>query len=205
MIDLDGLDGVRAPERERVITPPPIPDDEPRGVQAAPPTILKPAPRRWQSWMALPLPIAALFVLAWSLRAPHKPVVLPPAAAPIPIATPLPTPLAVTLPARFRFNRLTPDGDTDAIAAVAARCTGGDIVLTGHADALGSERANRDIALRRADAVRALLAERGIDAARVRIGSAGSTQPIASDDSAAGRRENRRVTLDCKPYPGGEW
>ena len=77
-------------------------------------------------------------------------------------------------------------------------------MLTGHTDAIGTARANREIALARADAVRALLAENGVDAARVRIATAGAAQPIASNRNAAGRRANRRVTLDCQPHPGGD-
>jgi outer membrane protein OmpA-like peptidoglycan-associated protein len=108
------------------------------------------------------------------------------------------------LPARFAFNARTPRGDAAEIAAVVARCDGAALLLTGHADAVGSASINDEIALARADAVRALLVEHGVDAARVRIVSAGATQPIASNENARGRRDNRRVTLHCEPHNGGE-
>jgi len=134
---------------------------------------------------------------------PPPPPLAPAAIAPAAAASPTVAPLDVVLPARFGFNARLPVGDADTIAAVVRKCAG-DIVLTGHTDAIGPARANRDIALERADAVRALLAARGVDAARVHIAGAGSTEPVASNKSAAGRRANRRVTLSCAPHPGGD-
>lgn len=241
-LDLDGLDGVQPVDgaepvalpprpRERVLTPPPIPDDAPRGVQAAAPHEIDeialsevrrlpdlPVPplarrRAWTPLLAAGAVVAAM-ALAWSLRTPPPPATAParPAAAtprvelpspPMPRVTQLGAAIDAVLPARFDFNGLVPRGDGEAIAAIARRC-GGEIVLTGHADALGAERANHEIALHRADAVRALLVERGLDAGRVRIESAGAAQPIASNASPRGRRDNRRVSLHCEPHNGGE-
>ena len=159
---------------------------------------------------ATPAPAPRPRVAAAELDEP--PPLVPPPAATAPAATapaaarPAPramAPLDVVLPARFGFNERLPVGDADTIAAVVRKCAG-DIVLTGHTDAIGPARANRDIALERADAVRALLAARGVDAARVHIAGAGSTEPVASNKSAAGRRANRRVTLSCAPHPGGD-
>jgi OOP family OmpA-OmpF porin len=48
----------------------------------------------------------------------------------------------------------------------------------------------------RAEAVRAYLLERhGIDGARLQIMGLGQTRPVASNDTEAGRAENRRVEL----------
>jgi outer membrane protein OmpA-like peptidoglycan-associated protein len=79
-------------------------------------------------------------------------------------------------------------------------------VLTGHADWIGSARANQHIGLERAEAVRRLLADRGFDPAQLRVVSAGARAPIAPNTSAAGRAENRRVTISCSASsnPGGE-
>lgn len=247
MLDLDGLDGVQPldgperqqarpqarprgrqaepqPERARVVTPPPIPDDEPLGTQAAAPEEIGLSELRRMPELPVPrlrprrgwVPLVGLGVgaaIAIALVVPTRPVETlpaPPATAtpkrelpaPPPLVMP-PVPVEAVLPARFDFNGLVPRGDSAAIAAVAQRCAGA-IVLTGHADALGPARVNHEIALRRADAVRALLVERGVDAARVLITSAGATQPIAPNDSARGRRDNRRVTLHCELHNGGE-
>lgn len=260
MLDVDGLDGVRADEtaaragaaprteRARAITPPPLPDDAPPGVEAAPsvgdvapsgfslapadrslaPPVPSLAPRTPWLLLAAPIGVLVLVAVGWLVAARTEPppastsapapTSIPagaatstsaPAPAPMPasrpIVAPLPALVDAVLPAHFGFNERTPLGDARDIAAVVARCGGvATVVLTGHADALGSARANDEIALARADAVRALLAAEGIDAARVRIASAGATQPIASNASARGRRDNRRVTLHCEPHNGGE-
>jgi OOP family OmpA-OmpF porin len=130
------------------------------------------------------------------------PAKLPIVAAAPSLAPPPPLPLDLVLPARFAFNDDTPRGDADALAGIAARCLG-EIVLVGHSDWIGTERANREVGRARAAAVRAIFVARGIDAARLRVGSAGSHAPIARNDSAAGRRQNRRVTLSCATNPGG--
>jgi len=241
MLDADGLDGVRAddaPPRARVLTPPPLPDDAPAGVAAAPAIDASPMndvapamdaapainlsslmadlarpvpslrPRTPRALLAVPARAVAAAVVAWLVAAhPGRVhVAVAPTAPPAsrPIVTPLAMPIDAIVPARFDFNARTPHGDARDIAAAVAPCGDGAVVLTGHADAVGSRRANDEIALARADAVRALLVEAGVDAARVHIVSAGATEPIASNASARGRRENRRVTLHCEPHNGGE-
>ena len=219
-------------ERARVITPPPLPDGAPPGAAAAPsdvapsgvapfevapadadaaPPVPSLAPRTPRALLAAPVVLAAAVVVAWLVGARPRPAPAadrtpPPASRPVvaPPAVPPAAPIDAILPARFAFNERTPRGEAREIAAVAARCQGASVVLTGHADALGSAQANDEIALARADAVRALLVAAGLDAARVRIASAGATQPIASNASARGRRDNRRVTLHCEPHNGGE-
>jgi outer membrane protein OmpA-like peptidoglycan-associated protein len=165
------------------------------------------APRTPRWLLAAPVVVGAVVAVACLVGGRTRPTPVAertPAPASRPIVTQLPAPIDEILPARFGFNERTPLGEAREIAAIVARCGSGPVVLTGHADALGSTRANDEIALARADAVRALLAAEGVDAARVRIVSAGATQPIASNASARGRRDNRRVTLHCEPHNGGE-
>jgi outer membrane protein OmpA-like peptidoglycan-associated protein len=178
------------------------------------PTMIR-RPRRSAPVALLALGLAAAIALVWWLR--PREHALPaatiktavPAVSKLPIvasapslAPPPPVPLDLILPARFAFNDDTPRGDADALADIAARCLG-EIVLVGHSDRIGTERANREIGRARASAVRAIFVARGIDAARLRVESAGSHAPIARNDSAAGRRQNRRVTLSCATNPGG--
>jgi len=58
------------------------------------------------------------------------------------------------------------------------------------------------IAQARADAVRSLLTERGIDGARLSATSAGSTKPLAPSSTAAGRAHNRRIEFRLQDCPG---
>jgi OOP family OmpA-OmpF porin len=68
------------------------------------------------------------------------------------------------------------------------------ITLEGHTDSRGAEAYNEDLSQRRADAVRAVMIDRfDVGAGRVSARGFGESQPIASNDTAAGRAENRRV------------
>jgi hypothetical protein len=67
--------------------------------------------------------------------------------------------------------------------------------IVGHTDARGSAETNQRLSLERADAVRAVLVERGIDPGRLQVAGAGQEHPIASNDTSAGRALNRRVEL----------
>lgn len=128
------------------------------------------------------------------------------AATPTPAAAPRPLDDEAIVPARFTFNGSVPRADAAVVIALArdflSRC-GGPILLTGHADARGTDRANHEIGLERAAAVHHLLVAGGLPPDRLRVASAGALAPIASNSSALGRRENRRVTLSCFNHDGG--
>jgi outer membrane protein OmpA-like peptidoglycan-associated protein len=70
------------------------------------------------------------------------------------------------------------------------------LVVVGHTDRTGSEKANYRLAQQRAAAVaHYLLRVHGFDPARVRVTSAGDTQPVADNATAEGRQQNRRVEI----------
>lgn len=73
------------------------------------------------------------------------------------------------------------------------------LLFVGFSDGNGAAEANRDIALRRADAVRRAVSEAAVTAnlARVELGvdAFGEAMPMACDDSSWGRRANRRVEV----------
>ncbi len=69
------------------------------------------------------------------------------------------------------------------------------IRIAGHTDATGSPEANRSLSLRRAEAVRDALVERGVGLSRIAVSGEGATLPVASNDDAAGRARNRRVVV----------
>lgn len=81
------------------------------------------------------------------------------------------------------------------IAAWAATASTAPLHVEGHTDATGSPDANRNLSLRRAEAVRNALIALGVEAARISVSGEGGAQPVASNDDPAGRARNRRVIV----------
>lgn len=65
--------------------------------------------------------------------------------------------------------------------------------LAGHTDNTGSATTNMRLSKERAEAIKAYLVSKGANASRIEATGYGSTQPIASNKTAAGRQQNRRV------------
>ncbi|OIN58058.1 OmpA family protein [Arsenicibacter rosenii] len=70
-----------------------------------------------------------------------------------------------------------------------------DIVIEGHADATGPDDYNLKLSRRRADAVAAYLKSRSVKNARIDEKGYGESQPVADNDTEAGRAKNRRVDI----------
>ncbi len=71
--------------------------------------------------------------------------------------------------------------------------------VIGHTDSVGSDASNQTLSERRAGSVAGYLQSRGVAAARLRTMGYGKTRPVASNDSEAGRAENRRVEITLVP------
>jgi len=69
------------------------------------------------------------------------------------------------------------------------------VVIEGHTDSMGSEDYNLDLSQRRADSVKNFLLSQSISASRVTSYGKGENYPVASNDSASGRQQNRRVEV----------
>lgn len=69
------------------------------------------------------------------------------------------------------------------------------IEIEGHTDSVGSEEYNLDLSQRRADAVKAYLVNQSVNSLRMTTAGKGEDAPNASNDSAAGRQQNRRVEV----------
>jgi len=69
------------------------------------------------------------------------------------------------------------------------------VVIEGHTDSVGAPKYNQSLAMKRAEAVRAALLRYKIDPSRILLGAQGEANPVASNDTPAGRRENRRVDV----------
>jgi OOP family OmpA-OmpF porin len=67
--------------------------------------------------------------------------------------------------------------------------------VEGYTDATGPAEYNRDLSRRRAEVVRDMLIKAGIEAERLRVVAHGEDQPLATNETADGRRINRRVQL----------
>ena len=90
----------------------------------------------------------------------------------------------------------------DDIAAVMKQFPDWRLEIVGHTDAAGDPAQNETLSRARADAVKAALVQRGIEAGRLAAQGVGEAQPVASNDTPDGRALNRRVELvreDQKP------
>jgi outer membrane protein OmpA-like peptidoglycan-associated protein len=81
-------------------------------------------------------------------------------------------------------------------ASINQRYAGKDVRILGFADARGDKSYNRDLSKQRAEAVKNYLVTTDkMPADRVSTEAFGETQPVASNATAAGRQENRRVEI----------
>jgi outer membrane protein OmpA-like peptidoglycan-associated protein len=67
--------------------------------------------------------------------------------------------------------------------------------VEGHTDSVGSEQMNQTLSEKRAASVREYLVSSGVQAASVTSIGKGETTPVATNDTAAGRQQNRRVEI----------
>ena len=81
----------------------------------------------------------------------------------------------------------------DKIVDIIADCGDVTIEVGGHTDSVGSDVSNKRIAQLRADAVVATLKDKGVDGSKLSAVGYGKDKPIASNDTAEGRRQNRRI------------
>jgi len=77
------------------------------------------------------------------------------------------------------------------------------IVIAGHTDNVGSDETNQQLSQRRAESVGRYLAGRNVVAERMVITGYGEARPVASNDNAEGRTQNRRVELTLEPIKQG--
>ena len=96
-----------------------------------------------------------------------------------------------------RFNAVLDD-----VAGVLNEYDRSVIDIIGHADASGSDEYNLDLSRRRASSVAGYLVSRGVIADRLYVDGRGESQPIASNDTPAGKAQNRRVEILIRPFTG---
>jgi outer membrane protein OmpA-like peptidoglycan-associated protein len=83
----------------------------------------------------------------------------------------------------------------ERLATVLKEDSSRKVMIEGHTDNVGSDEYNQGLSERRAQSVQAALFERGVEASQISTVGKGETTPVASNDNAAGRQQNRRVEL----------
>ena len=98
---------------------------------------------------------------------------------------------------RFEPKRAVIDPDSaailDRLVDTALRCPNANIEVAGHTDADGEDSFNQALSEKRAQAVINYLVKAGLTADRFTAVGYGATQPVAGNDSDAGKAQNRRI------------
>ncbi len=87
----------------------------------------------------------------------------------------------------------------ESVAVVLTEFDRTNVRIAGHTDSSGSDQYNQTLSERRASSVGQFLGSQGVAYGRVWTTGYGERYPVASNDSAAGRQENRRVELELTP------
>ena len=90
----------------------------------------------------------------------------------------------------------------DDVAAVLDRYDQSVIDIIGHADSDGADAYNLTLSQQRASSVAQYLVNRGVLADRLFVGGEGESRPIASNATAEGKAQNRRVEILIRPFRG---
>ena len=82
-----------------------------------------------------------------------------------------------------------------ALAASLDKYPNTDVLIVGHTDALGTGTYNQGLSERRANSAVDYLVSQGVSQARLKAAGRGETEPVATNDTEAGRQLNRRVEV----------
>lgn len=113
--------------------------------------------------------------------------------------------LVVTMPQDILFAtdsaNLRPDlqADLAAVSRNLVQYPNSVIQIVGHTDNTGSAAYNQDLSERRARSVASSLISNGVPSNRVSSYGVGFSQPVASNNTAQGRAQNRRVDIVIRP------
>ncbi|MEM9855726.1 MAG: OmpA family protein [Bacteroidota bacterium] len=83
----------------------------------------------------------------------------------------------------------------DELATTLEKYENTDILIEGHTDATGTDSYNQTLSEQRAKAVQVHLVGHGVATQRMTVLGYGEDQPVADNDSEAGRQKNRRVEV----------
>ena len=88
------------------------------------------------------------------------------------------------------------DGEIQNLAAFMKKFPDTSVEISGHTDTSGSAEINNSLSQKRADSVKNALVKAGVESSRLTAKGYGSSRPVASNKTKAGRDENRRVTAE---------
>jgi outer membrane protein OmpA-like peptidoglycan-associated protein len=117
--------------------------------------------------------------------------------------------LAITLKGDVTFDlnsavvRPALYNDLDRIATIMIKYPQTAIVVAGNTDSTGSEAYNQKLSERRAESVKNLLVQQGVQADRIDAVGYGESRPVATNATPEGRRLNRRVEIRINPNTQG--
>src|SRR5690606_41962687 len=80
-------------------------------------------------------------------------------------------------------------------SATLKKYDGTNSLIEGHTDSTGAEDDNQQLSDWRAEAVSRFINEKGVKNGRITMQGYGESQPIASNETAEGRQQNRRVEV----------
>lgn len=83
----------------------------------------------------------------------------------------------------------------DRLAEVLKQGPDRKVIIEGHTDSVGSDEYNQSLSERRAQAVQTALMERAVPSNQITAAGKGESYPVASNDNAGGRQQNRRVEM----------
>lgn len=87
----------------------------------------------------------------------------------------------------------------DKVAATLNEYNQTTINVVGHTDSIGSEAVNQRLSEQRASSVAQYLQSRGVASQRLQTSGYGKTRPVDTNDTEAGRANNRRVEITLVP------
>ena len=106
----------------------------------------------------------------------------------------------------FEFNSARLTGESrpilDEVAADLEKHPRLKVELEGHTDSVGADAYNLKLSQQRADAVREYLISQGVAATQLTARGFGESRPLANNNTADGRAENRRVAMAVVDNPG---
>jgi outer membrane protein OmpA-like peptidoglycan-associated protein len=117
--------------------------------------------------------------------------------------------LILNMPGNITFKTASADLNAnfykvlDSVALVLKEFDKTLIDVEGHTDSDGDDAYNQTLSLQRANSVGSYLESHGVNIQRVVTLGAGESQPIASNSTAAGKQQNRRVELKLQPITEG--
>jgi len=160
--------------------------------------------RRWRSVTAGGmLGLGLVWGILGGCARPHRPAAADAADTPAPQpssdAPPPMTKIESLSGPHFAYNRasLTPEGreKVRGVAETLNRYPDRGIEVSGYTDSSGDDARNQRLSERRAEAVKQILVDSGVSASRITTAGYGAANPVASNATAEGRAQNRRVEI----------